>query len=411
MAAFSLAENPFVILPVSPRATRAQIDAAFAARVAARPGSEPAYLAARQALLDPERRLAAEVAWLIDIEPADAAPLMAAMGGSDASALLTALKNQPPLTRANVAADACGRFKSTAFIGPLAMAHSRLDVEEITNLLNYDRAEAGAPAVEASAVDAALALLARRHADAAVEAMVAAGEGESMRATLAEAPPSAASRFLDELLAQYGRGVEMRMAPVDAPADPAPAAFAPAQPEAPPLFVPQKPAKTAAGASPQTTLVWAGALLVFFVAVVAGAFAVGPRLVAAMTGAGILPTRASGATANNGGPDLSDADEPPPGMAPNGVAETPPPPHTTKVLTQNQLRFCMFTKVRLTSVNPPFRTFEYITKFNDALSDYNARCAHVKYMSNDFKVVAIQLRHEQPRLVAEGQSLAKTFSQ
>ena len=149
----------------------------------------------------------------------------------------------------------------------------------------------------------------------------------------------------------------------------------------------------------------------FFVAVAAGAFAVGPRLLAAITGAGILPARTSGATANTVGSDASDADEPPPGMAPNGVAETPPPPHTTKVLTQNQLRFCMFTKVRLTSVNPPFRTFGYIAKFNDALSDYNARCAHVKYMSNDFKVVAIQLRHEQPRLVAEGEGLAKTFSQ
>ena len=409
MGAFSLAENPFVVLPVSPRSTRAQIDDAFAGRVAARPAAEAVYLAARQTLLDPEGRLAAEVAWLIDIEPTEAAPLMSAMGGTDKAALLAALKTQPPLTRANVAADACGRFKSTEFIGPLALAHSRLDVEEITNLINFDHEESGTPPVDSVAVDGALAVLARRHADAAIEAMIAAGEGESMRAALSEAPPSAASRFLDELLAQYGRGVEMRMAPADASQPASPPAVSPAtDPEAAPLFAPQKPARSSRVASPRTALLWIGVLAVAIIAMAAAAFEFGPRLISTMTGRGAFPGQTS---ANAGAPDPSDTAVIPPGMAPNGVAESPPPPHPTKILSQNQLRFCVFTKVRLTSLNPSFRTFGYIAKFTDALSDYNARCAHVKYMSNDFKVVTLQLRHEQPRLQAEADGLVKSWSQ
>jgi hypothetical protein len=410
MGAFSLAENPFVVLPVSPRSTRAQVDAAYAARVTAHAAGEKDYLAARQSLISPEGRLAAEVSWLIDIEPTDAMPLMTAMAGTDASALLTALKNQPPLTRANVAADACGRFRSTDFIGPLAMAHSLLDVEEITNLINFDHAEAGMAPVDSATVDSALAVLARRHADAAIEAMAAAGQSETMRTALMEAPPSAASRFLEELLSQFGRGVDMRMEPVE-PAGPKATSVdvQVADPEVS-LFAPERPTKPSRLSSPRTTLLWIGVLVVVILALSAAAFEFGPHVFARITGVKTPANTSSVPESNTASPDMSRNDAPLRGMAPNGVAESPPPPHPTKVLSQNELRFCLFTKMRLSSLNPPFRTFGYISKVDAALADYNARCGNVKFRSNDYRVVTVQLRQERPRLQAEADGLVKTWS-
>ena len=128
MAAFSFAYNPFVSLPVSLRASSRDVEDAYQRRLASRPQDEAGLTRARRLLLEPDSRLAAEVAWLVDVGPRDAVTLLGAMAGGNQTALLDALTDQPPLSKANVAADACARLKSTAFLRPLAAAHRALAI-------------------------------------------------------------------------------------------------------------------------------------------------------------------------------------------------------------------------------------------------------------------------------------------
>ncbi len=179
---FSLAANPFVVLPVSPRADAARIERVYADCLAARPAREPALAEARRRLLDPGDRLAAELGWLIDLEPAAAEPLLAAMAGSDAQALREVLATAPPLTKANVAADACARLMASEFVPLLEAAHLALDPQALTGLVNDARAAGGFPLVDVAGVTAALSELRQRHARAAVAAMEAAGEAPPVAA-------------------------------------------------------------------------------------------------------------------------------------------------------------------------------------------------------------------------------------
>jgi hypothetical protein len=203
MAAFSFAYNPFVILPVSLRASSRDVEEAFARRIAARPQDEVALRRARTLLLEPDSRLASEVAWLIDVGPREAVGLLGAMAGGDQAALLAALANQPPLTRANVAADACARLKSPAFIGPVAAAHRALDMAALTRIINEIHADIPMPPVAARQLDAAVRALTMLHAGAAMSAISAQPDPHATFAAISAGPDAAAGAFMTELAAQY----------------------------------------------------------------------------------------------------------------------------------------------------------------------------------------------------------------
>ncbi|MGH7024357.1 MAG: hypothetical protein ACREEB_12315 [Caulobacteraceae bacterium] len=205
MAAFSFAYNPFVILPVSLRASSREVEEAFQRRLAAKPQDEVALARARRLLLEPDSRLAAEVAWLVDVGPRDAVNLLGAMAGGNQAALLEALANQPPLSKANVAADACARLKSAAFLRPLAAAHRALDPAALASLINEIHAAIPMAQVSARQVDAALRAITMLHAGAALEAISAQIDPDFAMATLTQGPEAAQGAFLDELTSQYNR--------------------------------------------------------------------------------------------------------------------------------------------------------------------------------------------------------------
>src|SRR5579863_1429736 len=171
MAAFSFAHNPFVTLPVSIRATAREVEDAFQRRLAARPQDEAALTRAKRLLLEPDSRLAAEIAWLVDVGPKDAVTLLGAMAGGNQSALLEALANQPSLSKANVAADACARTKSAAFLKPLADAHRALDRAALVQQINEIHAAIPIAQVSERQMTAAFRALTMLHAGSALEAI------------------------------------------------------------------------------------------------------------------------------------------------------------------------------------------------------------------------------------------------
>jgi hypothetical protein len=203
MAAFSFAYNPFVVLPVSLRAGPRDVEESFQRRLASRPQDESALTRARRLLLEPDSRLAAEVAWLIDVGPKEAVGLLGAMAGGNQSALLDALANQPPLTKANVAADACARLKSAAFLRPLAQAHKALNTPTLLAQINEIHAAIPIAAVVPRQLDAALRAIAMLHAGSAMEAISAQVDPAFALATITQGPDAASGHFLDELTRQY----------------------------------------------------------------------------------------------------------------------------------------------------------------------------------------------------------------
>ena len=203
MAAFSFAYNPFVVLPVSLRAGPRDIEESFQRRLSSRPQDEMALTRARRLLLEPDSRLAAEVAWLIDVGPKEAVGLLGAMAGGNQSALLDALAGQPPLTKANVAADACGRLKSAAFLRPLAQAHNALDSAALLALINEIHGAIPIGGVSSRQLDAALRAIAMLHAGSAMAAISAQVDPAFALATITQGPDAATGAFLDELTRQY----------------------------------------------------------------------------------------------------------------------------------------------------------------------------------------------------------------
>jgi hypothetical protein len=215
MAAFSFAYNPFVILPVSLRASTRDVEDAFERRLAARPQDEAALTRAKGLLLDPASRLASEVAWLIDVGPREAVGLLGAMAGGNEAALLEALANQPPLTRANVAADACARLRSPAFLKPLLDAHRALDVASLTELINQIHAAIPLAAVNPRQLDAALGAMRMLHASAAMVAISAQPDPAAALAVVTQNGNGHENAFVTELLAQYHAAYPTETAPAD----------------------------------------------------------------------------------------------------------------------------------------------------------------------------------------------------
>ena len=203
MVAFSFASNPFVVLPVSVKAKAADVEESFRRRLAARPRDEAALTRARTQLLEPDSRLASEVSWLIDAAPREAAGLLGAMAGGDEAALLRALDAQPALTKANVAADACTRLKSMAFLSPLSAAHEAIDGVTLTGLINDIHADIPIPAVVPRQLEGALRALTMLHAGAAMAAIGAQPDPAAALQSVTSGLNGSRSGFITELLRQY----------------------------------------------------------------------------------------------------------------------------------------------------------------------------------------------------------------
>jgi hypothetical protein len=541
MAAFSLAGSPFVALPVLPRSTAEEIEAAYESRREAKPEAEATFLAAKRRLLSREERLGAELAWIIDVGPLTAKVLFEAMAKGDPATLLAALQELPPLTKANVAADACRRLRSTDFVAPLAAAHRSLDLSTVTDLVNQLHAASGAPLVDSAELDTALAILTQAHAAAALEAVGARGNVQEVLSALLRDARGGSTRFLDEVTAQYYQGASQPYADVEAEVDGALARLTdgrdatasevlealpkwralsqpvlrlanglgvdeprslrlyskirnaclyiandrrqasaaseilvalhgafedlpssnadieadqtflkklsepPAAAEVPPATVapPAAPARLVMeGGDPQSlfprsaprprpiasrdAIIWGLVGVIVLATLGFLVFQYRTALFGAEAGAkgGVAPSHQTAVQSDAPGP----VKEPAPGVSAaqvdqgagasllavipaGGPTESRPPVSAGALLDRNQLRYCMFNKERLNDVDPTIKTLAFLSKLDAVVADFNARCGHVKYMTDDFKQVSAELQIAQPRLREEAQALSRQWTQ
>lgn len=173
MEGYSLKRNPFALLRVSPRAKMAEIEDAFEDAVIERPGDEQVLLKTKQLLLTPNARLIAELSWLAEVAPRRADQLVAMLDRSDAAALLEALPDLPPLSAANLSAEAAVKLADARFVPHLISAHRRISPSATLSALNSTRATAGFARVEASQISDALRTLRAAHARSALSALIA----------------------------------------------------------------------------------------------------------------------------------------------------------------------------------------------------------------------------------------------
>jgi hypothetical protein len=185
MARFLVTSNPFFILVVTPRDNLAAIEEAYEDAVVENPDQETALLQIKQNLLSPKARLAAELSWVSELDPKRAEALLSLVRREDKVAILTMLGELPSLARANVAADAVDRFHDPALVSVLAEAHRTISPRNVASWLNATRAAAGFARVSQDQVVEGLRALRDRHAEAAVQAIVARPEpGETLAALL-----------------------------------------------------------------------------------------------------------------------------------------------------------------------------------------------------------------------------------
>ena len=169
----SLAKNPFAVLRVSPRAKIDEIEDAFEDAVVDRPADEQFLLKIKQLLLTPNARLIAELSWLSEVAPRRADQIVGMLERGDVPGLLHAMPGLPPLSSANLAAEAAARIRDARFIPLLIGAHARISREATLSWLNSTRATAGFARVEGLQIDDALRSLRTAHARSALAGIVA----------------------------------------------------------------------------------------------------------------------------------------------------------------------------------------------------------------------------------------------
>ncbi len=203
MDAFSLQANPFALLRVSPRAKIAEIEEAYEDAVVERPDDEQSLLRTKQLLLTPNARLFAELSWLSEVAPRRADQLMAMVDRAEISALLKALPDLPPLSSANVAAEACARLSDVRFIPALIDAHAQIKHGATLDWLNSVRATAGFAHIETSQIEESLRVLRTSHARSALAAIVAQSNPAAVLTTVLEGRNDTRDLMLKEIFREY----------------------------------------------------------------------------------------------------------------------------------------------------------------------------------------------------------------
>lgn len=215
MEGYSLRQNPFALLRVSPRAKLAEIEDAFEDAVIERPAEEQSLLKTKQLLLTPNARLIAELSWLSEVAPRRADQLVAMLERADSTGLLKATPDLPPISSANLAAEAAARLGDLSFIPLLIRAHGLIGPTETLDWLNSTRATAGFARVEPAQVTEALRTLRSAHARSAVAAIVAGKDPPGALADLLTASADPHAPLLKEIFREYDHWSSPHLAEIE----------------------------------------------------------------------------------------------------------------------------------------------------------------------------------------------------
>ncbi len=176
---FSLTDNPFAQLGLTPRASREQIE-----EVAARGQSR----GAAATVLDQHARLAEELSWLPGASSLAAQETVAALGARDAGAAAGRLVLLRGLAKANLAADMALRFADPDMIDQMVRAWDGVESVDVLSQVNADRMISGYPPANAAQVDWALQTVRERHGRSAARLLAEAGDGRDRLIRLIERP-------------------------------------------------------------------------------------------------------------------------------------------------------------------------------------------------------------------------------
>src|SRR5260370_3645360 len=168
---FDLFDQPFRILGVDPATAISQIHEAFVIAHERRLASEDALVSARDALLDPSRRLPHELRYPID-SPLDEVEAQYAMLSSDHAStneLLLYANRLAPISRANFLAHvAAHRPAESALLSAIIAAHVRIEPTKVYEDLKALRRPGGYPPPSLASVTQGLPDLLDTHAQAAI---------------------------------------------------------------------------------------------------------------------------------------------------------------------------------------------------------------------------------------------------
>ncbi len=195
---FSLTDNPFALLGLTPRASREQIE-----EVAARGGAR----GAAAVVLDPHARLAEELSWLPGASSLAAQETVAALAARDAGAAAGRLVLLRGLAKANLAADMALRFADPDMVDQMVRAWDGVESVDVLSQVNADRMISGYPPANAAQVDWALQTVRERHGRSAARLLAEAGDGRDRLIRLIERPaPSGHDndlKLIDALVGAY----------------------------------------------------------------------------------------------------------------------------------------------------------------------------------------------------------------
>jgi len=168
----SLLDNPFALLRVAASATNQDIVDAYDDLSSAGAVDDATLVEARQALLSPRTRLAAELAFLSDTSEAEANRLLGQLAsGAGRDILIAATGRLSPLSRANLLVAVIETFGMTDdLLVQLVSAQAEIDVGEVVAALRRVRTKAGAVMPNEESVAQGLDGLFERQAQFALQA-------------------------------------------------------------------------------------------------------------------------------------------------------------------------------------------------------------------------------------------------
>lgn len=143
----SLEQNPFLILDVSYRDTKATIIEQYEDKVADADFSEQTLMLAQKQLLVSKERLNSELTWLPELNPKHSRQIASLVIDKDYSKLNEVAATIQGLAKANVAAYLCESTKSPKAVDELFLAQNQIDVLSILHDVNANRSLAGFPSI------------------------------------------------------------------------------------------------------------------------------------------------------------------------------------------------------------------------------------------------------------------------
>lgn len=96
---------------------------------------------------------------------------------------------------------------------------------------------------------------------------------------------------------------------------------------------------------------------------------------------------------------------------PRPMIEQMPPIGTDLVLSEAQIRYCMFEEIRIDATRAQIDTASevQVERFNESVDDFNSRCSSFRYRAGELESVKAEAERERRRLEGDGRNRALSW--